>query len=72
MKTRIALLAVLVVAGVVWFLRGAPNPFMNRLGAASASVETAYKSEHDWAIREIASDVSEMAHHRKVDDAAYR
>ena len=69
MKTRIALLAVLVVAGVVWFLRGAPNPFMNRLGAASASVETDYKTEHDWAVREIASDVSEMANGRKVGDA---
>ena len=69
MKTRIALLVVLGVAGVVWFLRGAPNPFMNRLGAASASVETDYKSEHDWAVREIASDVSEMAHRRKVSDA---
>ena len=69
MKTRIALLAVLGIAGVVWLLRGAPNPFMNRLGAASASVETDYKTEHDWAVREIASDVSEMAGNRKVSDA---
>jgi len=66
MKTKIALLVVLAIAVGVWYMRGAPNPFMNRLGAASASVETDYKTEHDWAVREIASDVSEMANNRKV------
>jgi hypothetical protein len=69
MKTKIALLVVLGVVVGVWYMRGAPNPFMNRLGAASASVETDYKTEHDWAVREIASDVSEMANHRKVENA---
>ena len=69
MKTKIALLVVLAIAVGVWVLRGAPNPFMNGLGAAAASVDTDYKTEHDWAVREIASDVSEMANNRKVSQA---
>ena len=60
MKTKIVLLVVLGIVVFVWFQRGAPNP-LARLGAASAPVETAYKSEHAWAIREIAADISEMA-----------
>ena len=59
MKTRIALLSVLVVVVYVWFSRGAPNPFTaGRLGAAPSNVETPYTSEHVWAVREIAADVS--------------
>src|SRR5262245_66374912 len=60
MKTRLALLVVLAIALFVWYQRGAPNP-LRGLGAASAVVETDYKSEHAWAIREIAADISEMA-----------
>jgi hypothetical protein len=70
MKTRIALLVVLAIVVFVWFQRGAPNP-LARPGAASAPVETAYKSEHTWAIREIAADISEMARYGgKRSDAA--
>ena len=62
MKTRIALLGVLAIAVGVWFLRGAPNPLTaGRLGAAAATIDTPYKSEHAWAVREIAADISEMA-----------
>ena len=62
---RIALLGVLAVVAFVWFQRGAPNPFRARqLGAASATVETAYKTEYAWAIREIAADISEMGRYR--------
>jgi hypothetical protein len=61
MKTRIALLVVLAIAVFIWIQRGAPNPIRQRLGAAPAAVETVYKSEHAWAIREITADIREMA-----------
>ena len=62
MKTRIALLVVLAIAVVVWFQRGAPNPLASRrLGADAAALDTAYKSERAWAIREVTADISEMA-----------
>ena len=62
MKSRIALLVVLAIVVFVWFQRGAPNPLAARyLGATAADIETAYKTEHAWAIREIAADISEMA-----------
>ncbi|HUQ89290.1 MAG TPA: hypothetical protein VM096_17145 [Vicinamibacterales bacterium] len=72
MKTRIALLVVLAVAGSVWYMRGAPNPLTSRtLGGAAAAVETPYKSEQAWAVREIAADISEMARNGKGDAAAF-
>jgi hypothetical protein len=59
---RIALLAVLAVVVFVWYQRGATNPFATRqLGADAANLETAYKTEYSWAIRETAADISEMA-----------
>lgn len=70
MKTRLALLGVLAIAVFVWFQRGAPNPLASRLGAAAAAVDTPYKSEHAWAIREIAADISEMAGNKRSDAAA--
>lgn len=59
---RIALLVALAIVVFVWYQRGAPNPLASRrLGATPASLDTAYKTEYEWAIREIAADISEMA-----------
>ena len=43
----------------------APNvSTAQRLGAAPAAIETAYQSEHAWALREIVSDINEIARYR--------
>ena len=39
------------------YTRGIPG----RFGATPASLETEYKTEHQWAIRESALDIEEMA-----------
>jgi hypothetical protein len=55
---RLLILAVLL-GGLAWTLytRGIPG----RFGATPASLQTAYKTEHQWAIRESALDIEEMA-----------
>src|SRR5262245_6333685 len=70
MKTRIALLVVLAIVVFVWIQRGAPNPMATRLGASPAAVETVYKSERAWAIREISADINEMARQDNTRSAA--
>jgi hypothetical protein len=55
---RLLILAILL-GGLAWTLytRGLPGGF----DAAPASLQTEYKTEHEWAIRESALDVEEMA-----------
>src|SRR5688572_62214 len=55
---RLLILTVLL-GGLAWTLytRGIPG----RFGAAPASLQTEYKTEHQWAIRESALDIEEMA-----------
>lgn len=55
---RLLILAVLL-GGLAWTLytRGIPG----RFGATPASLQTEYKTEHQWAIRESSLDIEEMA-----------
>ena len=55
---RLVVLLVLV-GGLAWILytRGIPG----RFGAVPATLQTDYKTEHDWAIRQTALDIQEMA-----------
>ncbi len=55
---RLVILACLLGA-FAWTLytRGIPG----RFGASPASLQTEYKTEHQWAIRESALDIEEMA-----------
>ena len=55
---RLGILAVLLgVFAWTLYTRGIPG----RFGATPASLETEYKTEHQWAIRESALDIEEMA-----------
>jgi hypothetical protein len=49
----------IVLGGLVWtmYSRG----FLSRLGSTTARVETDYTTEHQWAVRQTARDIEEMA-----------
>ncbi|HJU44233.1 MAG TPA: hypothetical protein VJ691_15510 [Vicinamibacterales bacterium] len=53
----VVLLVLLGVFGWTLYTRGVPG----RFGGVPAALETSYKTEHEWAIRETALDIEEMA-----------
>lgn len=54
------LIILIVVLGALgWTLRSRGTAF--RLGSALASIETEYRTEHEWAVRQTATDIDAMA-----------